>query len=703
MGCVSSKQTVSVTPAIDHSGLFRDNACSGSGRVLVDDSSPKKLVSWRSKSGKKSSKKSGSELGSELGELSESGRASSNCRSESLSFRLGNLSKYLEAEQVAAGWPAWLSNVAGEAIHGWVPFRSDAFEKLEKIGQGTYSSVFRARETETGRIVALKKVRFDNFEPESVRFMAREILILRRLDHPNIIKLQGLVTSKLSCNIHLVFEYMEHDLTGLLSSPDINFTTPQIKCYMKQLLSGLDHCHARGVMHRDIKGSNLLVNNEGILKVADFGLANFCNSSANKQPLTSRVVTLWYRPPELLLGATEYGASVDLWSVGCVFAELLLGKPVLQGRTEVEQLHKIFKLCGSPPADYWKKSKLPHAMLFKPQQHYDGCLRETLKSLSDADINLIETLLSIEPYKRGTASTALISQYFTTKPFACDPSSLPVYTPSKEIDAKHREETTRKKISGNGRRGTESRKPTRKPPAFAKLAPAEDVRHLSRSFQKRNGHSVHNSIDSDATLCGKLQKPSDHGKDEASHVKNASQGDVPFSGPLQVSVSSGFAWAKRRKDDISVRSHNRSLSRGHIPYLLGPSPALSENTDVESKLKENEKEEKHGARTDSQDREAYEMLKISMLKQWRQLERPDSFDASDEYHSQDLSLALYQREEKAAKRGHLGYQDNDEKIEFSGPLLSQSYGVDELLERNERQIRHLVRKSWFQKGKKQGK
>ncbi|CAH8252758.1 unnamed protein product [Arabidopsis lyrata] len=702
MGCVSSKQTVSVTPAIDHSGIFRDNACSGSGRIVVEDLPPvteKKLLSWRSKSGKKS----GSELGSEFGELSESGRASSNCRSESVSFRLGNLSKYLEAEQVAAGWPAWLSNVAGEAIHGWVPFRSDAFEKLEKIGQGTYSSVFRARETETGRIVALKKVRFDNFEPESVRFMAREILILRRLNHPNIIKLEGIVTSKLSSNIHLVFEYMEHDLTGLLSSPDIDFTTPQIKCYMKQLLSGLDHCHARGVMHRDIKGSNLLVNNEGILKVADFGLANFCNASGNKQPLTSRVVTLWYRPPELLLGATEYGASVDLWSVGCVFAELILGKPVLQGRTEVEQLHKIFKLCGSPPEDYWKKSKLPHAMLFKPQQHYDGCLRETLKDLSDADIHLIETLLSIQPHKRGTASTALGSQYFTSKPFACDPSSLPVYSPSKEIDAKHREDTTRKKISGNGRRGTESRKPTRKPPAFAKLAPAEDVRHHSQKFQKRNGHSVHNSIDSDAILCEKMQKPSSHEKDEASHVKNASQGDVPFSGPLQVSVSSGFAWARRRKDDICVRSRNRSLSRGHIPNLLGPSPAFSENTDVDSKNNEKEKEEKHGERTDSQDREAYEMLKLSMLKKWRQLERPDSFDGSDEYHSQELSLALYQKEEKAAKLGQLGYEDNDDKIEFSGPLLSKSYGVDELLECHERQIRQLVRKSWFQKGKKQGK
>ncbi|CAA7043243.1 unnamed protein product [Microthlaspi erraticum] len=696
MGCVSSKQTVYVTPAIDHSGVFKDNddECSGSGRVVVEDpplATLKKLVSWRSKSGKRRQKSRG-EFGSEL---SESGRAS-----DSLSFRLGNVSKYLEAEQVAAGWPAWLSNVAGEAIHGWVPLRSDAFEKLEKIGQGTYSSVFRAVETETGRIVALKKVRFDNFEPESVKFMAREILILRRLNHPNVIKLQGLITSKLSCNIQLVFEYMEHDLTGLLASPDIKFTTPQIKCYMKQLLSGLDHCHTRGVMHRDIKGSNLLLSNEGVLKVADFGLANFSNSSGHKKkPLTSRVVTLWYRPPELLLGATDYGAAVDLWSVGCVFAELLLGKPILRGRTEVEQLHKIFKLCGSPPEDYWKKSKLPHAMLFKPQQNYESCLRETLKDLSETEINLIETLLSIDPHKRGTASSALASQYFTTKPFACDPSSLPVYPPSKEIDTKHREDASRKKISGNGRR-VDARKPSRKAHSFNKLAPVEDVRHQTETFQKRIGHLVHNSIESDARLCGKPQKPLDHKKDEASHVKNASQGDIPFSGPLQVPISNSFAWAKREKDDVCVRVHNRSLSRGHVPNLVGQSPAFSEKNDVESKIK-NENEEKLEDKTESRGQESYEMVKRSMLKQWRQLERPDSFGASDEYHSQEMSLGAYQRDKMATKMGNnLG--DGD-KIDFSGPLLSQSYGVDQLLERHERHIRNLVRKPWFQRGKKQGK
>lgn len=108
----------------------------------------------------------------------------------------------------------------------------------------------------------------------------------------------------------------------------------QVKCYLKQLLSGLEHCHNRGVMHRDIKGANLLVDNDGVLKVADFGLANFSNFG-QRQPLTSRVVTLWYRPPELLLGSTSYGPAVDLWSVGCLFGELLTGKPILQGRTEV--------------------------------------------------------------------------------------------------------------------------------------------------------------------------------------------------------------------------------------------------------------------------------------------------------------------------------------------------------------------------------
>ncbi|EPS73419.1 hypothetical protein M569_01335, partial [Genlisea aurea] len=354
--------------------------------------------------------------------------------------RLSNPPNNIHGEQVAAGWPSWLSAVAGEAINGWIPRR-------------TYSNVYKARDAITGNVVALKKVRFDNLEPESVRFMAREILILRKLDHPNIVKLQGLVTSRMSCSLYLVFDYMEHDLAGLASSPGIiKFTEPQVKCYIQQLLSGLEHCHNRHVLHRDIKGSNLLIDDGGVLKIADFGLASTFDPH-NKQPMTSRVVTLWYRPPELLLGATDYGVGIDLWSAGCILAELFYGKPIMTGRTEVEQLHRIFKLCGSPSEEYWKKSKLPHATMFKPQQSYKRCIVETFKDFPASSLPLIDTLLAIDPLHRLTATDALNSEFFTTEPFACKPSSLPKYPPSKEIDAKRRDEEVRTRLRGGKAQG----------------------------------------------------------------------------------------------------------------------------------------------------------------------------------------------------------------------------------------------------------
>jgi cyclin-dependent kinase 12/13 len=160
-------------------------------------------------------------------------------------------------------------------------------------------------------------------------------------------------------------------------------------------------------MHRDIKCANLLVSNGGELKVADFGLANLF-SPASAAPLTSRVVTLWYRPPELLLGATAYEPSVDLWSAGCVFAEMHARRPVLQGRTEVEQIHKIFKLCGSPPDDFWRRSGISHAAVFRPQQPYPSRLRDTFAaSMPDHAFRLLATLLSLDPTARGTAAAAL--------------------------------------------------------------------------------------------------------------------------------------------------------------------------------------------------------------------------------------------------------------------------------------------------------
>ncbi|CAA7399942.1 unnamed protein product [Spirodela intermedia] len=386
----------------------------------------------------------------------------------------GNLSKQAYGEQVAAGWPAWLSHVAGEAIRGMVPRRADSFEKIVKIGQGTYSNVYKARDNLTGKIVALKKVRFDSLEPESVKFMAREILILRRLNHPNVVKLEGLATSRMSCSLYLVFEYMEHDLAGLAAAPGIKFTEPQVKCYMHQLLSGLEHCHNNGVLHRDIKGSNLLLDNGGLLKIADFGLATSFNPN-RKRPMTSRVVTLWYRAPELLLGATDYGVGVDLWSAGCILAELLAEKPIMPGRTEVEQLHRIFKLCGSPPEEYWRKSKLPHATIFKPQQPYKRCIAETFKHFPKSSLPLIETLLAIDPAERQTATAALKSEFFTTEPYACDPSSLPQYPPSKEMDVKLRDEEARRlRANSRARANADAPKKVRtrdRPPKGAIPAP----------------------------------------------------------------------------------------------------------------------------------------------------------------------------------------------------------------------------------------
>ncbi|XP_075097208.1 protein IMPAIRED IN BABA-INDUCED STERILITY 1 isoform X2 [Nicotiana tabacum] len=629
MGCVASKQTVSVTPACDqYSGTFRENDDSKS-RVGSDALVPEFDLKRGELSGL-----SGGERG-----LNESGKENSN-GDQSVS-----LMKYVEGEQAAAGWPVWLSTVAAEAIHGWLPLKPESFQKLDKIGQGTYSSVFRARDLESGRTVALKKVRFYNFEPESVRFMAREILILRRLDHPNIMKLEGIITSRLSSSIYLVFEYMEHDISGLLSCPEVEFNESQVKCLMKQLLSGLDHCHSRGIMHRDIKGANLLVNNEGILKVADFGLANF-SDLGTKQPLTSRVVTLWYRPPELLLGATDYGASVDLWSVGCVFAEILTGKPILQGRTEVEQLHKVFKLCGSPPDDYWKRSKLPHATIFKPQHPYESCLWNTFKDLPKSAVSLIETLLSVEPHKRGNASSALASQYFKTKPHACDPSSLPKYPPSKEIDATYHEDAKRKKPCGIVRVPDPTRKLTRKQNGLRKLAPEENL-------------------------------------------------PIQNKGPLQISGSSGFAWAKRRFDDSSVRSRRRTSSRS---LIFEPSIALHVKNNMEPKGQDNY-ELIDAKQTNYMDQDTYESTKHAIRQSWSQLERPDSFDASDGYHSQELSLTQYLKEETAIKRINL-VQDQGDKVEFSGPLLSQTQTVEELLEKHERQIRQAVRQSLFQRGLK---
>ncbi|ESQ55051.1 hypothetical protein EUTSA_v10027413mg [Eutrema salsugineum] len=314
------------------------------------------------------------------------------------------------SELAASGWPPWLISAAGEALVGWIPGRESHFEKQEQIGGGTFSKVFKGRDLLRNKTVALKRIRFDLSDSESIKCIAREIIILRKLDHPNVIKLEGLMLVDHDSSIlYMIFEYMEHDLLGLSSLLGVEFSEPQVKCYMTQLLRGLDHCHTNHVLHRDIKSSNLLINGNGVLKIADFGLSTFFDPH-NSVPLTTHVVTLWYRPPELLLGASHYGVGIDLWSTGCVIGELYAGKPILPGKNETEQLQKIFELCGSPSEDYWTKLKLQLPTPMRPMFPYGSNIAETFKEFPSPVISLLETLLSVDPDFRGSAASALKSE-----------------------------------------------------------------------------------------------------------------------------------------------------------------------------------------------------------------------------------------------------------------------------------------------------
>jgi cyclin-dependent kinase 12/13 len=310
----------------------------------------------------------------------------------------------------------------------------------------TDSQVWSARDKQTNELVALKKVRMES-EREGFPLTAiREIKLLKTLHHDNIVALKEIVTgnngSAPGSSIYLVFEYMDHDLTGLMDTPSIRFEEQHIKCYMLQLLRGLQYCHDRQVLHRDIKGSNLLIDNHGCLKIADLGLARSCGEDGRRY--TNRVITLWYRPPELLLGANEYDMSVDMWSVGCLIAELLTRKPLFPGKDEAEQTSLIFQMVGTPTHSTWPNWRdLPQARIVPESPRYPpGLARHFMRSsknVNDSASDLIQKLLTLDPSKRLTATEALDHAWFRTEPVACAKGDLPKFAQSThEFQAKRR-------------------------------------------------------------------------------------------------------------------------------------------------------------------------------------------------------------------------------------------------------------------------
>ncbi|XP_040999160.1 probable serine/threonine-protein kinase At1g54610 [Juglans microcarpa x Juglans regia] len=488
----------------------------------------------------------------------------------SMSQRISWL-KPIEEIELVDGWPKWLTdNIPRQVLTGFVPRSADSYVMLTKVGQGTYSNVYKARDRDTNKIVALKKVRFDTSEPESVKFMAREIMILQQLDHPNIIKLEGLATSRLLYSLYLVFDFMQTDLATIISRPEGKLTEAQVKCYMHQLLSGLQHCHDKGILHRDIKGANLLIDKNGMLKIADFGLANYYTRNRR---LTNRVVTLWYRAPELLLGATDYGVGIDLWSAGCLFAEMFSGSPIMPARTEVEQLHRIFKLCGTPSDEYWKKLKL--SSKFRIPQ-FRPSLTETFSEFPASSLGLLNTLLALDPAYRGCASLALQNEFFYTSPLACALSDLPVIH-SKDDELKEANEERKYRNSRMKHQSRTVRERRRKdlandkPKEDKEYPPKEQEKIAEPDVQFQEPDSTTSSASSGVKPASRTESPTLTTSSTSSGVKLSSQTASPY-----FSLSPDVSFNPRMLLNTHHEVHpNSSKNTRNLPPL--PTSAVKDN------------------------------------------------------------------------------------------------------------------------------
>ncbi|KAK6435899.1 serine/threonine protein kinase, CMGC, CDC2/CDK subfamily [Oleoguttula sp. CCFEE 5521] len=283
------------------------------------------------------------------------------------------------------------------------------------VGSGTYGKVYKGIHVYTGKMVALKKIRMEGERDGFPVTAIREIKLLQSLNHVNVVTLQEVMVERNDC--FMVFEYLEHDLTGLLNHPSFTLTTAHKKHLAKQLFEGLDYLHHRGVLHRDIKAANILVSKTGELKLADFGLARFYQKR-QKQDYTNRVITIWYRSPELLLGETQYGAAVDIWSAACVLAEIFTRHAIFPGDgSEINQLDKIYNVLGTPSRSEWPGiAELQWYELLRPSHRIASTFEEKYhERVSPEAFELLQAMFQYDSTNRPTASDVLEHPYFTTE------------------------------------------------------------------------------------------------------------------------------------------------------------------------------------------------------------------------------------------------------------------------------------------------
>jgi len=284
------------------------------------------------------------------------------------------------------------------------------YQMEQKIGEGTYGEVYKAIDSHTGQTIAMKKIRLLDAEEEGVPSTTlREISLLKELSHfPQVVKLLDVIHKNFK--LLLVFEFLDQDLHAYINSTEGMISPALVKSYMYQLLSGVSHCHAHRVFHRDLKPQNLLIDKQGFLKIADFGLARAF--SIPMRSYTHEVVTQWYRAPEILLGMPRYSVAIDVWSVGCIFAELATKKPLFPGDSEIDQLFKISRVLGTFNEENWPGvTKLPayNASFpsWKPQD-----LSRMIPQLDANGIDLLQKMLVYCPGKRISAKRALSHPYF---------------------------------------------------------------------------------------------------------------------------------------------------------------------------------------------------------------------------------------------------------------------------------------------------
>jgi len=302
------------------------------------------------------------------------------------------------------------------------------FQKIEKIGEGAYGIVYKAKDKITNQFVALKKIRLE-IESEGVPSTAiREISLLKELEHPGIVQLLDVVHAEQK--LYLVFEYLDKDLKKLMDdyAKERNdgrvggLPEPLAISYLKQLLDGIAYCHQHRVLHRDLKPQNLLIDTHGSIKLADFGLARAFGFPV--RTYTHEVVTLWYRAPEILMGSKFYSTSVDTWSLGCIFAEMITRKPLFPGDSEIDQLFRIFRILGTPTEKNWPGvSSLPDYKSVFPKWEPPQDVRQLLPAeLSPGGHHLLTQLLTYNPDKRISAKQALKHPYLSRATNVCPPT-----------------------------------------------------------------------------------------------------------------------------------------------------------------------------------------------------------------------------------------------------------------------------------------